>query len=352
MKQFLLLIAFALTIGVTNAQYSVLLVNDNAKYETEYVTIDTALAHVGSIYSVFDIDAVAPTYDEMKDYDMVIWYTGSDGLDLFLWDVSDSSDVKFNSALMEYIDSAGVVWLDGFDYFYDIYGSAPEDFAAGTFIHDVMGVEKYFAQSHADDTLGSYNGCEMMLKTANNTINTLDTIQWKWGSAFFADALNITSEATALYEMGPADYDFAGKVSALYRYNVITTNFRMATIGDGTQKVQADLDLLVGSMVAAAENGSFPAPPPVGIKNYIEINSSVSIYPNPATDNVTISFTATNKLAEVKLYDITGKQLLNKTVDANVGSYKMNLSELNRGIYFVQVTIGNTTTTKKLSLVK
>ena len=332
--------------------YNVLLVDDNAKSSTESATIATALTNAGYANSTFMIDSVAPTFDDLKAYDMVIWYTANDGVDLYLWDLSDSTHTQFNPALMEYIDSAGVVWLDGLDFLYDIYGSAPKDFAAGDFVYDVMGIEKYVGQSHADDSLGTYVGCPMMLKDANNTFNTLDTIQWKWSSVWYADALDITSEATALYEMGPADYDFAGKVSALYRYNVITSSIRIASIGNGSALDQADLDLLIGSMVAAAENGDFPAPPPVGVNNYIEVKSSVNIYPNPATDNVTISFTAINKLANINVYDITGKQLLNKTVDANVGSYKMNLSSLNRGIYFVQVTIGNTTTTKKLSLVK
>jgi len=335
------------------SSYSVLLVDDNAKSSTESATISTALTNAGFPNATYMIDSVAPSFDDLKAYDMVIWYTANDGVNLYLWDETDTvSGVKFNSALQQFIDSAGVVWVDGLDFLYDIYGSAPKDFAAGDFVYDVMGIEKYVAQSHADDSLASYVGCPMMLQTSNNTFNTLDTIQWKWSSIWYADALDITSEATALYEMGPADYDFAGKVSALYRYNVITSSIRMASIGDGSALDQDDLDLLIGSMVTAAENGSFPAPPPVGIKNYIEINSSVNIYPNPATDYVTISFTAINKLADIKVYDITGKQLINKTVDANVGSYRMNLSELNRGIYFVQVAIGNTTTTKKLSLVK
>jgi len=352
MKQFLLLIAFALTIGVTNAQYSVLLVDDDHNGPRESARIDTALAHSGYSYSTFLIDTVAPTYSDLAAYDMVIWTTANDGQDLYLWDETDTvSGLKFNSALLQYLDSNKVVWLDGLDFMYDIYGSAPDTFSTGDFVYDVMGIEKYVAQSHADDTLGSYTGCPMMLKTSNNTINTLDTIKWKWSSVYYADAFDITSEATALYEMGPADYDFAGKVSALYKENMVVSSLRIGSLGKNKSYDQGAIDVIVNDMIVAAAAGTF-VKAPVGIKNYIEINSSVNIYPNPATDNVTISFTAINEIADIKIYDITGKQLINKTVDANMGSYKMNLSELNRGIYFVQVAIGNTTTTKKLSLVK
>ncbi len=338
-----------------SSNYNVLLVDDNAKSSTESATIATALTDAGYSNSTFMIDSVAPTYNELKAYDMVIWYTGNDGVDLYLWDETDTvNGVKFNSALQQFVDSAGVVWVDGLDFLYDIYGSAPKDFAAGDFVYDVMGIEKYVAQSHADDTLGTYSGCEMMIKTANNTFNTLDTAQWKWSSVWYADALDITSDATALYEMGPADYDFAGKISALYNYNVITSSMRIATLGNGSAIVQGDIDLLVGSMVAAAENGQFPPAPPTAIEtpNFNQLNSFVTLYPNPAKELVNIEFTNTKGNTNIVVLDITGKILFDKNIDSSNGLYTLNVSNFDRGMYIVKVRVGNTTSTKKLLLVK
>jgi len=240
--------------------FKVLLVDDDANGPDESSRIDTALSHSGYTYSVLNAGSTIPTYNDLKDYDMVIWTTANDGLDLNLWDVSDTTAngagaVKFTSGLTQFLDSNGVVWIDGLDFMYDIYGSAPYDFNAGDFVYDKMGIDNYAAQSHVDDTLGTYSGLPMALKTANNTINSLDTVKWKWSSLYYGDAFDITSSATALYEMGPADYDFAGKTNALYKDNIITSSLRIGSLGDGSAYVQEDIDSLIISMVRAVDNG-------------------------------------------------------------------------------------------------
>ncbi len=242
--------------------FKVLLVDDDNNGSQDSPAIDTALAHSGYTYSYMILSSSAPTYNDLKDYDMIIWSTSNDGTSLKLWDVSDTAAngpgaIKFSQGLQTYIDSAkGTVWIDGLDFMYDIYGSAPYTFNPGDFAYDVMGISKYAAQSHVDDTLGSYSGLEMAVKTAGNNLTNPDTLKWKWSSLWFADAFEITPAATPLYMMGPAGYDFAGKTSMLYKGNVITSSLRIGSLGDGAGNyVQDDVDSLVYSMIVAVENG-------------------------------------------------------------------------------------------------
>ncbi len=350
-KNLLFLAAFLMMFSYVNAQYSVLLVDDDHNGSRESAAIDTALAHSGYTYSTFLIDSVAPTYADLAAYDMVIWTTANDGADLYLWDVSDSSDFKFNAALLQYLDSNKVVWLDGLDFMYDLYKVTPTTFATGDFVYDVMGIETYVAQSHKDDTLGSYAGLPMALRTSNNTITTLDTIEWKWSALWYGDAFDITPAATALYEMGPANYDFAGKINALYKENMVVSSLRIGSMGDANGNyVQTGLDLLVKEMVVAAEAGTFTKSS-VGVAAATQNMDAVRAYPNPASNMITFTFPNSQNVT-INVFDLSGKQIRNEMIDGSTGSFNMNISELSSGIYFYQITVNNTVVTRKFSIVK
>jgi len=350
-KNLLFLAAFLMIFSYVNAQYSVLLVDDDHNGTRESARIDSALAHSGYSYGTFLIDTVAPTYADLAAYDMVIWTTANDGMDLYLWDVSDSSNFKFNPALMQYLDSNGVVWLDGLDFMYDIYKVTPTSFSPGDFVYDVMGIDTYVAQSHKDDTLGTYAGLTMALKTSGNTINSLDTLRWKWSALWYGDAFDITAAATPLYEMGPADYDFAGKIDALYKENMVVSSLRIGSLGDGSGNYsQADIDVLIKDMVDAAQAGTFTKSP-VGIADVNLNSTTVKAFPNPASNMITFTFPASQNVS-VKVFDISGKEIMNKVIDGNAGTYTADLSELTSGIYFYQITLDNNTVTRKFSIVK
>jgi len=348
-KTLLFLAVFVMMFSYVNAQYSVLLVDDDHNGPRESARIDSALAHSGYTYGTYLIDSVMPAYDTLAAYDMVIWTTANDGADLYLWDVTDSSNFKFNAPLMQYLDSNKVVWLDGLDYMYDIFKQTPTTFATGDIVYDVMGIDTYVAQSHKDDSLGSYNGLTMALKTANNTINTLDTLQWKWSSLWYGDAFDITSDATGLYEMGPADYDFAGKINCLYKENMVTSSLRIGSLGKGGAYDQDAIDKIVKDMIVAAEAGTFTKST-IGIENN-EAKAAVKAFPNPANNQITFTFPASNNV-NISVFDIAGKKVMNEMIDGSNGSYRMNISELKSGIYFYQITFDNTIATYKFSVVK
>lgn len=349
MKNKLLLftvLLFAFTF--VQAQYSVLLVDDDANGIDESEFIETALTNSGFSFNVLNIDTNAsPDFNTLNQYDMVIWTTANDGANLNLWDTS--ATVQFNAALRQFIDSNGVFWLDGLDYMYDMYGSAPDVFTAGDFVYDVMGISSYFAQAHADDSLGNYVGLQSAARSASNTITTADSIKWKWNEVWYADAFELTSDAVSLFEMGPASYDFAGKSCGLYRGNVISTSLRIGSLGDGSVLVQANIDLLVKEMIEAAELGTFSRI--IESINTVETVADVSLYPNPSSDIVTLKFNAAYN-ASITIFDITGKVLLNDVIKDNSTSYKFDVSELNSGMYFYQMTINNSTISNKFSVVK
>jgi len=78
-----------------------------------------------------------------------------------------------------------------------------------------------------------------------------------------------------------------------------------------------------------------------GINKFTQKNQP-AIYPNPAGSKIVIE---ANYTADVKLFDITGKQLLQQTV---TGTTTIDVSQLENGVYFIQLKSGEGVSTQKL----
>lgn len=85
----------------------------------------------------------------------------------------------------------------------------------------------------------------------------------------------------------------------------------------------------------------------VGVENILALNSSqvVSIYPNPASTILNISFSSpTDEDITLRFMDMSGKTLkmYNLTAVKGMNQYEINLDDFHNGLYF----IGLTTSTK------
>jgi hypothetical protein len=84
--------------------------------------------------------------------------------------------------------------------------------------------------------------------------------------------------------------------------------------------------------------------------NSIDHNSSVNIYPNPATGQffVDASF-ATEENLQIKVVDVLGKTVSTKNENNTMGgTYSIDVSELSSGIYFVEILTQEGMITKKI----
>jgi len=80
--------------------------------------------------------------------------------------------------------------------------------------------------------------------------------------------------------------------------------------------------------------GTLSASNPAEIKE----GNSLNIYPNPATDDIFVSFEATAMAnASISVTDITGRNVASATALFSVGRQVIRISGLNNGIYAVQI---------------
>jgi hypothetical protein len=89
---------------------------------------------------------------------------------------------------------------------------------------------------------------------------------------------------------------------------------------------------------------NLPNPLTTGI-NETENVSSTFIYPNPSTDKITLNTTVA---VDIRIYNYTGQVV--KSIINNSG--QVDVSNLNNGIYFLQVSIKNSSTSSIYKFVK
>lgn len=71
-----------------------------------------------------------------------------------------------------------------------------------------------------------------------------------------------------------------------------------------------------------------------------------NIYPNPATENITINFISTSKNTSVKFYDATGR-LVKNIENVQSGENEIPLNELEKGLYLINVSDEQSSFTKR-----
>jgi len=77
----------------------------------------------------------------------------------------------------------------------------------------------------------------------------------------------------------------------------------------------------------------------------------IDIYPNPASDNVTLTINSyVSESYGIIICDLTGKVIYNNKLDCRIGEndFSIKLPNLQKGLYFVNITKENKTVSKKL----
>ena len=228
--------------------YKILLVNDDNNGADETGAVETALQNTGYTYYKVNIEDSIPSYAFLQRFDLVIWYTGNDLNDLGIWDTAQNA---FINAVQQYVDNDGVLWLDGLNWLYEIYGSAPDNFSEGEFVYDVLGINSYLSQTYYDD--GNL-GVSYYDKTPQNYIFTENPVKWQYSTLWSADGLALNDNTVPLYTFGgDASYPLLGQINSFYKQKnygtYLITQFRLGRLGDGSNFVQDSVNKVVNDVI-------------------------------------------------------------------------------------------------------
>ena len=146
MKKLIFSLFICLLINASSAQ-KILFVNDNddivANSDTLINSLGRSKYKTFDHYNIADSAGIIPSAALMIKYDVVIWYSSTDGVGLRFW--KDSSAINPN--IKAFVDAGKSLWIIGQDVLYDAYGKAPLAFKPGDFTHDYMGILAYENQS-------------------------------------------------------------------------------------------------------------------------------------------------------------------------------------------------------------
>jgi len=89
-----------------------------------------------------------------------------------------------------------------------------------------------------------------------------------------------------------------------------------------------------------------------GINPYSFLNNPLKIYPNPTSREVTIQFDLLEKQdIKISIYNIIGKLVYSESLNNSYGasaSWRIDFSELSKGMYLIQIQAGDKLINKKL----
>jgi len=155
--------------------------------------------------------------------------------------------------------------------------------------------------------------------------------------------LNVPGDRRFLMSCGPFNLD-AGE-NVIFDYAVVYTRDTISTytIQNLYQKNKEDV-MLIQQWFAV---DSFPSCAfTVGVTNIPAIDNSFSIYPNPATQNITINFISPSKNVSINIYDATGR-LVKNMENVKSGENTFDILSLENGLYLINVNDGKSSITKR-----
>ena len=86
--------------------------------------------------------------------------------------------------------------------------------------------------------------------------------------------------------------------------------------------------------------------------NNIVNNLPFAIFPNPAINIATIRFGQTIDNANIAVYDMAGRSVINKPINGSINTYKLNIQSLANGVYVLKINTNTSSYTDKLMVSK
>lgn len=327
----LFFVILSLAVTSVRSQISILFVDDSDDTFGNAVYFASTLDSLGYSYTFYNAvdSAVSPSDTYMEGFDLVIWYTGSDGTGLLFW----NGLTEDNPALKAYLEAGGKLWVSGNDFLYNRYGAAPDTFVAGSFPYDYLGIKQYDFQSYGDD--GNL-GVPAAYPDTAQPITGLDTLTWQFSTLWWADGVSIRPEAVPIYRMGDASYIFADSITGVWydadSFQTLSFFFDIAQVGNFSMLKNTTKSVveLFESLTTAVDKNQFAA-------------TNVSIYPNPTSGAFNLAFTL-DKNTEVaaSLWNIQGQKIVSlfSARQFAAGVHQLNWSDfqaLPAGTYIIRL---------------
>ncbi len=183
---------------------------------------------------------------------------------------------------------------------------------------------------------GALTNHNLKIAQVNNT--PIATAKANWNTHAYDSSINIIGYDWKSFNMGTFSWDITDSLSFIMKdysgsvYQLVFTG----TTGATTGKMYFTKELF--STVSLEENS------PV---------LNVGVFPNPANSFLTVNFELTDASvpAQIRIMDVNGrtvKFIADNFMNSGVNQIRTDISDLTQGLYFLQITSGNKSITKRI----
>lgn len=195
-----------------------------------------------------------------------------------------------------------------------------------------------------NDTYAGTASSGTMTGSANGTIITTapgNGVVMLPGGITFTNALQVKSTNTLSANLGTGFTAVTlAVVSTDYTYYSSTQKFPVITISYQKQTITSILGPTVTTTADIKINNAVYS----GINEYT-LDNSLTIYPNPATNYLTVSLNS-HESTIVEIINQIGQVIKSEKINSNTS--QIDISTLCSGVYFIKTTVGNKFSVKKL----
>jgi len=136
-------------------------------------------------------------------------------------------------------------------------------------------------------------------------------------------------------------YDAGGDGMSNGFYKVLNSSTQVIWEGENDFGYQASAEFAFDELMAIDQ---------------LPISSEISVYPNPIIDHAQVDFTLIEQsTVSVDIFNILGKKIItvyNGRMTAGAQSIQININDLDKGIYFVNIEIDGQVMSKKVTVLK
>lgn len=149
----------------------------------------------------------------------------------------------------------------------------------------------------------------------------------------------VSTTGTSIANFGTTVYNISAEVNTWQNKTIDLSQFAGQNIYIAWRNNNSDKNLL------SIDNVAITATATASTADFLA--SKLSVFPNPANDVVTITNNANLLINAVQVNDINGRTVKTVKLDA-VSEAQVNVSELNAGVYFMNITTNEGVSTKKI----